>query len=299
MKINLLASLFVAATALAGSSGFYAKDTNIYELTPSNFDKVVLGSNYTTIVEFYAPWCGYCKQLKPVYHKLAKYIQEDANLAVNVASVNCDEPNSKPLCSKYRVQGYPTLMVFRPPKYSRHSPTSGKHIPETYNGQRELPAMVEHLTTRLKNYVKKFHNLSSKSFPEWLNADDGLEKVVVLSKSDGVSSLLKSLAIDFLDTLSVASVSVKQPVSNPVIKFEENEIEVPLKENDSLPVLLVYKKDEKKFVRYKGKNLKNMEKVQQFIIDTAGVVPSEGTLSKKEKKLAKWRGISKNTKDEL
>ncbi|KAJ8144711.1 hypothetical protein OY671_002213, partial [Metschnikowia pulcherrima] len=30
MKINLLASLFVAATALAGSSGFYAKDTNIY-----------------------------------------------------------------------------------------------------------------------------------------------------------------------------------------------------------------------------------------------------------------------------
>lgn len=298
MKFHILATLSTLATAVAGA-GFYAKDTNIYELTPQNFNKVVLDTNYTTIVEFYAPWCGYCKQIKPVYHKLARYIHQDSEYAINVAAVNCDEDKNKPLCSKYRVQGFPTLMVFRPPKFQRHSRSSAKHIPETYNGQRELPAMIEHLTSRLKNYVKKFHHLSSKSFADWLNVDDGLEKVVVLSGSDNVSSLLKSLAINFLDTLSVASVSVKSPLLNPTIKYGDEEIEVPLNKDDKLPVLLVYKKDEKKFVRFKTKKLNKMSKIQKFIMDKTGKVPTEGSLSKKEQKLSKFRGVKKPIKDEL
>ncbi|OBA19296.1 thioredoxin-like protein [Metschnikowia bicuspidata var. bicuspidata NRRL YB-4993] len=298
MKFHIFVLVSAVLTTVSGL-GFYAKDSNIYELTPLNFDKVVLGSNYTTIVEFYAPWCGYCKQIKPVYHKLAKYFQEDAKYAINVAAVNCDEEKNKPLCSKYRVQGFPTLMVFRPPKFQRGSPTSSKHIPETYNGQRELPAIVDYMTSRLKNYVKKFHNFTSKSFVDWLNVEDGTEKVVVLSKADGVTPLLKSLAIDFLDSVSVAIVSVKNPVLSPTIKYGDEDIEIPLQEDDTLPVLLVYKQEEKKFVRYKGKKLNKMAKIQKFVMDTAGVVPSEGSLSKKEVKLRKYRGVKESIKDEL
>ncbi|GEQ68152.1 hypothetical protein JCM33374_g1819 [Metschnikowia sp. JCM 33374] len=261
MKFSILTSLSIAVSSVAaGSAGFYAKDANVYELTPKNFDKVVLDTNYTSIVEFYAPWCGYCKQIKSVYQKLAKYIQDDAKYAVNVVSVNCDEDSNKPSARN-------TVCKF--------------------------------VSSRIKNYVKKFHNLSSKSFAEWLNVDDGLEKIVVLSGSDTVSALLRSLAIDFLDTLSVASVSVKTKSHKPTITYGDHEIEVPLEESDSLPVLLVYKKDEKRFVRYPAKKLRHMNKIQKFIMETTGVVPSEGSLSKKEKKLRKFRGVSRNIKDEL
>ena len=46
-------------------------NTDVIELTPSNFDKEVIRSDSIWIVEFYAPWCGHCKQLKPEYEKAA------------------------------------------------------------------------------------------------------------------------------------------------------------------------------------------------------------------------------------
>ena len=57
MIFNYLLALFqilVLASARAQADE-YASDPNIFELTPSNFDKVVHKSNYTTLVKFYAP----------------------------------------------------------------------------------------------------------------------------------------------------------------------------------------------------------------------------------------------------
>lgn len=51
--------------------GLYPSSSNVVELTPSNFDKLVIKGDEIWIVEFFAPWCGHCQQLVPEYTKAA------------------------------------------------------------------------------------------------------------------------------------------------------------------------------------------------------------------------------------
>ncbi|MCB1721696.1 MAG: thioredoxin [Alphaproteobacteria bacterium] len=76
-------------------------------VTDSNFDSEVLQSDKPVIVDFWAEWCGPCKQLSPVIDELA----EDLGDSVKVVKVNIDEAPEAP--TKYGVRGVPTLMIFK------------------------------------------------------------------------------------------------------------------------------------------------------------------------------------------
>jgi protein disulfide-isomerase A6 len=58
------------------------------------------------LIEFYAPWCGHCQQLKPSYEKVAKILKG----VVRVGAVNMDV--HKQHGSKYGVTGFPTIKFF-------------------------------------------------------------------------------------------------------------------------------------------------------------------------------------------
>ena len=66
---------------------FYGKSSRVENLLDSNFQDKVINSDEMWIVEFYAPWCGHCQQLKPSYEKAAKALQG----VVRVGAVNMDE----------------------------------------------------------------------------------------------------------------------------------------------------------------------------------------------------------------
>lgn len=59
-----------------------------------------------TFVKFFAPWCGHCKKLAPIWSQLARHMQGQ----VQIASVNCDDEAA--LCGAHKIQGYPTLVYF-------------------------------------------------------------------------------------------------------------------------------------------------------------------------------------------
>lgn len=282
----VLFQLLVLVFARA-SGDLYASDENVYELTPSNFDKVVYRSNYTTVVEFYAPWCGYCKQLEPVWRKLARFIAKDGKYAVNVASVNCDKESNKALCSQHRVQGFPTVIVFRPPKWSPGQAKRGRHVPDIYNGERALAPIVEFTTSRIKNYVKRFQQVDRVGL--WLAADESKPKVVLLSSLQAASPLYKTMAVDFLGSLSFCMVSVREAPVGALVTVDGHEVSLPVSEGDNIPILLVYKPEKKEFVRYTGGKLKDKVVLEKWIIDQTGVAPGEGSLSKKYKKNSKYR----------
>ena len=77
--------------------------------TPTNdasFEKDVLGSSLPTLVDFWAEWCGPCKQIGPILEEIS---EEKINL-IKIVKINIDENPNTP--QKYGVRGIPTLMFF-------------------------------------------------------------------------------------------------------------------------------------------------------------------------------------------
>ncbi len=81
----------------------------VKEVDTSTFDKTVKKPGVNALVEFYAPWCGHCKTLKPIYEQVAKNFATESKCAV----VAVDATASPDLASKYDVTGYPTLKFFK------------------------------------------------------------------------------------------------------------------------------------------------------------------------------------------
>src|ERR1700709_2120352 len=77
------------------------------KVTDESFERDVLQSGTPVLVDFWAEWCGPCKQIAPALDQ----ISEELAGAVTIAKVNIEESPTVP--SRYGVRGIPTLMLFR------------------------------------------------------------------------------------------------------------------------------------------------------------------------------------------
>tara|TARA_R110002074_G_scaffold36111_12_gene98457 strand:+ start:306 stop:626 length:321 start_codon:yes stop_codon:yes gene_type:complete len=77
------------------------------KVTDASFKEDVLDSSGLVLVDFWAEWCGPCKQIAPALDEISQEMGEN----LKVAKVNIDENPGTP--SKYGVRGIPTLMLFK------------------------------------------------------------------------------------------------------------------------------------------------------------------------------------------
>ena len=80
---------------------------NVLELTESSFDASVLKSQKPVLVDFWAVWCGPCRQVAPIVDSLAAKWGDK----VTVAKLNVDDVPS--VAERYGVMSIPTLMLFK------------------------------------------------------------------------------------------------------------------------------------------------------------------------------------------
>merc|ERR1712183_64700 len=76
-------------------------------LAGSNFAEVALDATKDVLVEFYAPWCGHCKKLAPIWDELGENFKDDDSIVIAKIDMTANE------LATVSVPGFPTLKLFK------------------------------------------------------------------------------------------------------------------------------------------------------------------------------------------
>jgi len=127
--------------SLLGLSLADEKAPSATDLDDSNFKDLVGGSPH--FVMFFAPWCGHCKRLAPVWEEMAGKHNKDVDSEVTIAKVDCTVATA--LCSAQDVTGYPTLKFFK----------NGfeKEDGVKYRGNRDAASLEKFIAEKLGNEI--------------------------------------------------------------------------------------------------------------------------------------------------
>eukprot|EP00249_Psilotum_nudum_P027252 c34704_g1_i1 orf=229-1575(-) len=147
----------------------------VLELTDSTFDAAIAKYDHI-LVDFYAPWCGHCKQLSPELDAAAWTLEKNTPSIV-LAKINAEKYTG--LASKYKVSAYPALRFF----------ING--FPTDYNGPRKAASLVLHLqklagpdVTVLKtnSELEEFILTSGNSFPVFIGFGVQISMILELAQ---------------------------------------------------------------------------------------------------------------------
>ena len=103
MPVRALSLLLLASCGQLGH-GFQ----EAHEISTRNFDKVKQGM---WLLKFYAPWCGHCKKMAPVFEEVAEHFHRQDGSHVSVGRI--DGTAHPGLTEPFNVKGYPTLLLLR------------------------------------------------------------------------------------------------------------------------------------------------------------------------------------------
>lgn len=96
-------------------------------LVSTNFDEIAFNENKDVLVEFYAPWCGHCKQLIPIYDQLGDKFKDSETVIIAKIDATANE------LEHTKIQSFPTIKLYK----------KGDNSVIDYNGERTLEGLTK------------------------------------------------------------------------------------------------------------------------------------------------------------
>lgn len=99
----------------------------VFQLVGSTFESIVKNPSKDVLVEFYAPWCGHCKKLEPIYREIAKRLEGVRTMVIAKIDMTANDVEG------VDVEGFPTIKFWRADK---------KDDPLDYDGDRDVDSFI-------------------------------------------------------------------------------------------------------------------------------------------------------------
>lgn len=212
------------------------------ELNEDNFSSTIAAGKH--FIKFYAPWCGHCQKLAPVWDDLFDSLEHD--ISVSISKIDCTK--FRPICQDFEVKGYPTLLWIE----------DGKKV-EKYAGARnhvDLKKYVEKMAGKTAATVKEIKEEAKNEDGEAVAAaalqltgsdfEHGIENGVTFVKFFAPwCGHCKRLAPtwDLLASKFVGRGDIK--IAKVDCTFADNKELCSQQEVDGFPTLFIYKNGEK------------------------------------------------------
>ncbi|MGH0121757.1 UNVERIFIED_CONTAM: hypothetical protein FKN15_050430 [Acipenser sinensis] len=108
----LTITTFLLVSPPVAEACLYSQTDQVVVLNYDSINSQLINSSNAWVVEFYASWCGYCKQFAPVWKDLASNITE-WKPAINLAAIDCAYGRNRISCAHFEVSKYPTMKFFQ------------------------------------------------------------------------------------------------------------------------------------------------------------------------------------------
>lgn len=204
-SIASAATFFSTVLALSSLSSNYARAA-VIDLTDVTFEHQTQASTGQTtgkwFVKFYAPWCGHCKTLAPIWEELDERLREE-NPQDGIVMAKVDATKETEVAERFKVQSYPTLKYFADRKMYNYK--GGRNVDALYDFvtggyasalDDKIPPAPSAFDATVKGFRRKFDD-AAKDHPHLKYLLEDFDHIVSLRKNAAVALLMLGAFVGF------------------------------------------------------------------------------------------------------